>query len=450
MLFALVFVTYIVNVLIFYPGYLSLDSNLQLCQVIHRCGLSDWHPISMVLLWRLAMALSWGHVAAMLLLQLFLLWAALFLIAIYIWKRTGSRKLSVLPLMIGIMPNVLNISGVIWKDNQMAFSLLLAVSLVLIARLLVRHAIMRNVLFCTALLLVVYATTVRTNGLAATLPIAYLIFYVSGWTKNFAYTLGAALVIVAFSLGALTAANHVSGAAKGNTPGVMMSTDVTNILHKEEIRKSNVSDRLEDALLDLSDCSRFSGRLDLEYWHCVDAKKRAYFTGESYNELKNLWKKTVTAHPLSYLSYKFESYIQFMFSDDTQYIWQEGIHKEQNILGLKVKSISLGAADETYTVNFGYRYFPFLFKAWFWLLLSLLILVYTKRLKNRAVIMALSLSAILNILSFIPVSNTTDYRYIYWSAIACMIAVILLATEKRINLRPPTVRKRKSPKAHEE
>lgn len=113
-------------VLLFYPGFMSTDSLVQLLQA--RNGeLSDWHPPSMAVLWLWLEQLGLKGPAGMLVLQCGLFWAGLYLIdRAYLSDLPRSRWHLLLPL-IGFFPPVFSIMGAIWKDV-----LLLGVLLVLI------------------------------------------------------------------------------------------------------------------------------------------------------------------------------------------------------------------------------------------------------------------------------------------------------------------------------
>ncbi len=431
---------WLVNSYMFYPGYMSPDSLSQLCQAMHQCILNDWHPISMTLMWRFLISITGGYVASMLLVQVAMLWSALLLISLYIWRTTGSRKLSLLPLMIGLLPNVVNISGVIWKDDQMAFAFLLSVALALFATT-VKHKLARTVLFAMSFFVLVYGATVRTNGFVAVVPIAFFVINRSCWIKKFGYQLITSFAIAIFALTLMASLNAIFHAQKGNTLGVMMSADVVNTLPPAELQQRGISIELKQALLRLSKCSHFGQRLVFNNWHCSYAQDKYTFTQRQYDELKSLWLKATLHNPGAYTGYKLEAYSGFLFSDDSQSaVWKNGIDEVDstgtkiNKLNLEAKSVSSMAINRNYTLNFGYKYFPFVYKAWFWLAVGVSLLFYSRRLRQyRMVVVVLALSAILNILSFAPVSLPPDYRYIYWSVIASTLAVLLTVLELRYN-----------------
>ena len=136
---------WVFNVLVFSPGFMSPDSISQLVQA-ESGYFSDWHPPVLALLWR-TLILTTGHVGALLGLQTLVEWAALFGLALLVHRETASRGASLAVLGIGLLPFVLGISGVIWKDVHLAFALLAATVLALWLR---RFASPRGLLFWLA------------------------------------------------------------------------------------------------------------------------------------------------------------------------------------------------------------------------------------------------------------------------------------------------------------
>jgi hypothetical protein len=149
--------------LCFYPGYMSPDSVDQLRQA-RTHAFDDWHPPMMSLVWWVVERVIPGPFG-MLILHNVLFWGGLALI-VYFTPLPSFLAVAAI-LLIGLFPPVFALLGTIWKDVGMAASLLLGYALILYAdRRSSRTALMLGVgsLF--------YATAVRHNAVAATLPIA--------------------------------------------------------------------------------------------------------------------------------------------------------------------------------------------------------------------------------------------------------------------------------------
>lgn len=440
-----ILMAYLVNAAMFYPSFLSTDSLWQLCQAKGDCQLDSWHPVSTALVWRALLFLSGGAYSSMLLVQLLLFWAALGLLSYYLWYVTHSRKISLLPIILGFLPNIINISGVIWKDNQMAFSLLLATAVLLIGDMIIRKQKVKNLLFIISIFFIGYATTTRVNALAATIPMVLLVFIRSKWFKPNRRNLLIVTIIVSVGLWLLIPViNIASNAHKSNSQITMMLLDVVNLV--EPNRLQSAPNGLRPALEAISKCSHFNDAqsVNLRIWECTDGNDGRHYNtrelfgnGKGYEELQKYWRNVVMEHPIQYIFHKVETYSLFVFPGDDQNVWQNGINSKDvgessNRYGLSPKYPALLSADRTYTYNFGYKYFPFLYKAWFWLVIATLVVVLGRRGNGRhkSYIILLGISAILNILSYALGSLTPDYRFIYWSVIACLIAALLIFVDK--------------------
>ena len=95
--------------------------------------MTDWHPPVLALLWRILIHTT-GAISAMAALQSAVLWASFWVLARLVWKKTGSRGLSLVMLAVGLTPHVLTFTGVVWKDVHMAYALLAALAVALSAR----------------------------------------------------------------------------------------------------------------------------------------------------------------------------------------------------------------------------------------------------------------------------------------------------------------------------
>lgn len=145
---------------LFYPGSMSLDSWFQYDEA--RSGMyTDSHPPIMAWIWSLFLLIKDGP-EPMFFFHLIMFWGGLFLI----WYQSIRKgyKLYILAPLIGFLPPVLSMGGVIWKDIG------LGSSLVLVLGLLFCWNRRRNWLFYFIYFFLFYATAVRKNSLAATIP----------------------------------------------------------------------------------------------------------------------------------------------------------------------------------------------------------------------------------------------------------------------------------------
>ena len=430
LLIAIAIIGFLISLVFFYPGYRSPDSEWQLCQALSQCDMDSWHPISMTVVWKVLLRVTGGFVPMMLILQLLMFWAGALLFSLWVWQRTRKWQLAILPLALGFLPNVLNIIGVIWKDVQMASALLLATGLV-INTYNSKKTWLKIVGAVVSFMLLAYATSVRTNAIFAVLPL--IVLFVSSYNKPpkpFQKALTIALIAVSLvSVNPLL--NVIFKPQPGPSASTMYAYDIVNILPASRIA-DEAPEQIRPALLAISRCSiENNQRTNLTFWNCISQNEViSSFGGGSLSVLKSYWLSTVKSYPLRYISQKIETYIQFIFSDDGQSVWSNGgdIFSQDGIYNRYNSSISrsLRSVVYGYTMDFGYKYFSFIYKPWFWLLAALTLMIYAKRLKEyRLWVYLLCASAIMYILSYAPGSLTSDYRYIYWSVVSVLIAGIV-------------------------
>ena len=162
--------------IVFYPGYMSPDSISHLEQATGVAHLTDWHPPVITRLWGLLIGVT-GHISSMLIFQLVLLVTAMFVLSILVYQHTRNRSWALSTYMILLLPNIVNIAGVIWKDVQMAFSLTLAVMFIwfiISSKKTLGRTVKYGIVGLT-LLLILYAGMLRYNALFAVLPILFVL-----------------------------------------------------------------------------------------------------------------------------------------------------------------------------------------------------------------------------------------------------------------------------------
>ena len=76
--------------IVFYPGYMSPDSISHLEQATGVAHLTDWHPPVMTRLWGVLIGIT-SHISSMLIFQLALIVAAMFMLSIIVYRYTRNR-----------------------------------------------------------------------------------------------------------------------------------------------------------------------------------------------------------------------------------------------------------------------------------------------------------------------------------------------------------------------
>lgn len=431
---------FIFNAAIFYPGYMSNDTITQLSQVLGIERPDNMLPLAMVGVWRVLIEFT-HHVSSMMLFQLVLLWLSLTLLALYIYRETNVKKRSLLPFAISILPFVLNISGVVWKDNQMAFSLLLGCVVVLYFKYLnVKKG--RAVLLFISLALMIYASLVRYNAIIAIIPLMYLAVSQSKLFKKQYLNVLATLGVVGITAVGFSVIGAVMDATRGNPIAFVMIDDVANVAPISLIESTNAPNEFKNDIKGIKECALNKDSLVNNYWICSSSSQRSQLQSSSFSSLKHLWVSTILTHPFDYGLFKLQAFASFLLpSQGNYYVWQNGI--ESNNLNQNVKYKRLGAITSMYVNNLGYRYLSFMYEPWFWAVVCSLLITFAYREKMPETITAIVVSAGLYILSYLPTGATVDYRFIYWSVIACLVGVVLTITVYPNTLRYSTTNRKR-------
>lgn len=404
--------------IVFYPGYMSPDSISHLEQATGVAHLTDWHPPVMTRLWGLLIGVT-GHISSMLIFQLVLLVAAMFMLSILVYRHTRNRAWALSVYIIILLPNIVNIAGVIWKDVQMAFSLTLAVLLIWFIisskKSLGRVAVYGIV--GLALLLILYAGMLRYNALFAVLPILFVL--PSLLTKRFHVWSGLASVIIGLvvTIGVTIVINQPS--EKTHPITAVQLDDIVHVanLDGEHHGRWSMYKKIHDT------CRDKTKDIMNSYIICTTAAQREVLKNE-HQGVFNDWLSTIIRHPIKYVLYRLATFSIFIFPQpERMYIFQPGI--EQNQVGAAVKNEYAISGLAAYVKGGAQANVPLIFQPWLYLAI-LAFIYYTSRKirehRQRRFTRAVALSGLIYIVAYVPVAVAVDYRYIYWSVFATMVS----------------------------
>ena len=417
-------------VIIFYPGYMSPDSISHLEQATGVTHLTDWHPPVMTRLWGLLIGVT-GHISSMLIFQLVLLVAAMFMLSILVYRHTRNRAWALSVYVIVLLPNIMNIAGVIWKDVQMAFSLTLAI--LLIWFIITSKKSLGRIAMCgivgLALLLILYAGILRHNALFAVLPILFVL--PSLLTKRPHVWSGLASVIIGLvvTIGVTIVINQPS--EKTHPITAVQLDDIVHVANfdREQHGRWSMYKKIHDT------CRDKTKDIMNSYIICTTAAQREVLKNE-HQGVFNDWLSTIIRHPIKYVSYRLATFSIFIFPQpERMYIFQPGI--EQNQVGAAVKNEYAISGLVAYVKGGAQANIPLIFQPW--LYLAVLVFIYYKsgRIREqvqRHFIRAVALSGLIYIVAYFPMAVAVDYRYMYWSVFAAILSglfTIILSRSKK-------------------
>lgn len=417
-------------IVIFYPGYMSPDSISHLEQATGVSHLTDWHPPVMTRLWGLLIGVT-GHISSMLIFQLVLLVVAMFVLSSFVYRHTRNRAWALSTYMILLLPNIVNIAGVIWKDVQMAFSLTLAVILIwfIISSKKPLGRTAKYGIVGLALLSILYAGMLRHNALFAVLPILFVLPRL--FTKRLPVWSGFACIVAGLivTIGVTAVINQLS--EKTHPITAVQLDDIVHVANfdREHHGRWSMYKKIHDT------CRDKTKDIMNSYIICTTATQREVLKNE-HQGVFNDWLSTIIRHPIRYASYRLATFSIFLFPQpERMYIFQPGI--EQNQIGVAVKNEYAISSLAAYVKGGAQTNIPLIFQPW--LYLAVLAFVYYKsgRIREhmqRRFIRAVALSGLVYIMAYFPMAVAVDYRYIYWSVFAAILSglfTIILSRPKK-------------------
>ncbi|MFF0143602.1 GtrA family protein [Streptomyces sp. NPDC005227] len=426
------FCGYVVST-VFHPGFLTADSVEQLLQAQGTRPVTDWHPPVMALLWRILIHTT-GALSALAALQAALLWGALWLLAVSVWKRTGSRPLSLLMLGIGLAPHIANFTGVVWKDVHMAYALLAVCALALFARELpTGHGRARCAVLTLGLLFMAYAILVRKNGFPAVLPLLPMLVIALWPRPGRRRWLIAAASLLAFSIVGGVAVSSATDPLAVRQYAQIPLDDVTHVLTPQEVRsaaeQAGATSSFANHLGVTAENCRRKRILWDAYFTCYPHNRGyrdkigPHFTSREADVLVKMWLQQMPHQASGYLKYRARTFARLLFEGNLRYVSGTFPGTPKNV---RVDP-SLDAVMRSYVTGFAHD-LSWLFQAWFWLAVAL-VLTLRRRWPGpwSREVRLLGLSSVLYIACYLPTAPQANYRYVYWPALAGTFALTLIA-----------------------
>ncbi|MET9834779.1 hypothetical protein ABZ078_37115 [Streptomyces sp. NPDC006385] len=408
---------------VFAPGYMSPDSIDQLRQAMGRAPLTDWHPPVLSLVWRALIAVT-GTPASMAVLQSVIFWGVLWVVAWCVWELTASRPGSLAVLGLGLTPPVVTFVGVVWKDVHVAVALLAASAVAFVGlRLRQRDSrpptAMRWGLLWLGVIFLAYAMLVRKNAFFAAIPV-FVLLVLALWRAPGRRTWATCTAaLVACLVLPTTAISWMARPVQTKQAAQIMLDDLVHVLTAEELRSANVPPDLRDRLVAAAEKCDREGVLSDAYWACYERPADG-LTGDS-DQITSLWLHEMSGHVPGYLQYRLRLFASLLF--ETGYPYHPGV--SGNDLGMEVAHPWLEDTLDSYVSGAATDVRP-LFRGWFWLAAALVLAIRPGRGTFSLPIRALGISSAAYVLGYLPIMPATNYRYVYWPALACTLGLLLL------------------------
>ena len=454
---------------LFWPGRVNVDIANQYLQATGKIPYSDWHPPVMSAVWRILIDIT-GDPGSLLLLQVGLLAAAVWGIGVLVHRSGAPRWVSLLGPTIMVTPWVVSQMTTLWKDTQMAVSILLAVVLIMITRFVPKTWL----LWLPALALLVYAVGVRKNAVFAVVPIAMY----GGWClmhlwrnrrgrsgdsattvsespetseppaapakkgRPLLLTAASSLIVLVLIGGGVKVTDAVIDSQMGVTKTGQISQifldDVMFSVPDAELKKSGAPKELTDHISSARDKCLEKGEIWDSYWNCYGkGESGGNFSPIAHQDaLKQLWLDHVITHPLRYAEYRAAVFSYYFFTSGVEY-WPAEWHGEATKVDIEKGNPKADYIVRPYVEDFALGAFPMLFAPWFWTLVAVVMLglAYRAHRHGRGAtvnrrsfwpeITTLAASALCYVFGYFPIVPANHFRYTFWPALALTLAVVL-------------------------
>lgn len=425
----LCFVGFLLNYLTYFPGFMSPDSLDQFRQAL-RGQYDDWHPPVFAYVWRQLNKIEEGP-ELMLALHLIFLWLSCYLFSMSF--RNAIWRIGIF-LLFFLAPFIHNFSGWILKDVAMAFSWLLATSVIF-------HQISKNIHYknekpryaIAAIIgiLLLYGCWLRYNAIVALLPlvIAFVWTFLPNKKKKTKIIYSIVFMLLVFF--GQPAFNKLFLKANVNYTEAQIYFHDLSAIYIETGENVFPNSVYKNQQFDTTYIRTKYNPLDVTalLWN-TDNKTLLYYNKELTNDLKNAWLKAIWNHSSVYIKHRCYIYYKFLALDKDinltyYYIW---IHP--NDLDLKIYESTLYKKYATYIST---QKEMFYFRTWFWIFLNIALLPLYFLVRNRSyrlLYTCVALSGFLYTAPQIIVANFIyDFRYIYWSCFACIVSVLILIAD---------------------
>jgi hypothetical protein len=416
-------VGFLLCVIAFYPGYMSPDSIRQLTEG-RAWSFTDWHPPLMAALWGITDRVIPGPFG-MLLLHNAGFWGAL---AIF-WRMTFRRSvwLGLCLVGLGFAPPVLALLSTIWKDVGLGVSLLLVSALLYIARRTnYKSALLVSIPF------LFYGYGVRQNAASAILPLALWTGFIACRVFPSLQTKAGVRLVLPFVLGfgyffllttCVLATTWVL--TRGRSSYILQSV----LLHDLTAISKERGEALFPSYI-LRD-KNFALENALAYYAPDQATAltrgehpplRLTENSEEIAALRAKWLEVVPSNKAIYLRHRWE-----MFK------WVIGFEKEHVCFPYLATARQFGGYDvNNWRIHQYLRALfwklrdTFLFRGFFWLLASLVMLCLALRGRlqdDLELVFVLALSGFLYGVAYFFIAPSCDFRYLWWTVLSALVSM---------------------------
>lgn len=401
------------TVLVLYPGYMTHDATF-VYKYISDWHLGDWQSPLMTIVWWLIDPISPGP-GSMFLFAAGLYWLSFALIGTAVARRRSGLAL-IVPLL-GLAPPGFFLLSMIWRDILFAAGWLLAAALAYVAA--ERGGVLRLALCALALIPLGFGILLRPNAFVAA-PI--LLAYIAGPTR-FEWKRAALLFVPALAGGyALIHLVYydILDVRREFPLHSLFVFDLGGITHFSGANQFPVTWNAEETALLTSRC--YDPKLWDSYWTLEPCRfvmarlQRSDRVIFGTPRLIKAWFRALSTHPLAYIEHRLTFMSTFLTGDKLVLELDKATLPDQSPLAHNRYFLWLLPLYQALRSTILFRV-----GLWFVFASAIVGLAWpTRTTPSGAFAVSTAGCGLIYILSFAVLGVATDFRYAYWSVLACL------------------------------
>lgn len=412
--YLIVFILMSLTCYCFFPGLMSYDSIYQYAQVKGDTILTSSHPVIMAYTW-MFLAHVYDNPGVLFIAFQLLYWVGIYFLAASLYERYASKI--VFTVVFGLFPPLFIISLHVWKDVGMLVTLILGTAAS------IQFVKTKNLVFLAITILAfLYSMLIRDNSIIIVIPLFSIIIHKSYHLKKTCImTIG--LVLLWFGCQQLLN----SKIQKNYTLGTILVWDLAAIA--KETNTNVFPDYLvkgdEQQFLENVNAN-FNPYINVPVFTAVN-----FDPGESNRkDLLRHWLKTIVKHPKAYLKHRVEVFSQLFAIGKEKAFYTFNMGIQENTYGIGFKNLTSEQLTKVFNF-FDKLSFLIFYKAWVYLILNVVLFIYTvipiKRndLQEYSYISALTSSGIATAGSLLIIAPAGDFRYIIWVIASALISLAI-------------------------
>ena len=399
-----------------YPGYLSIDSTLQLYQV--RTGdYSDAFPPIMTAVWSLLEDVLSGPF------PMVLLQSGLFLFGLAALLRTilSPRAAAFTAIGVLLFPPVYATMCCVWPDPLMAGCLLAAGGALVQADKRWQMA---------GLILLVGALGCRPEIVFAIIPLLLLALPPARWWKRIGFALAVTILLAGISR---LAEWGVTDIKTWEWQQRLMLTDTVNTVRRLHLKEGGAAKAFEGfAIVDPKDLpNRLSPKREAFDWYPLTHGDKRPFdlvtSDEGSARMAATWRRTITKYPFAYLKHR-ELVVKGLLLLEGKSAVFDSFGDVELLGALHHRASPSGWEDGMRAWIRAAGHTP-LFRPVIYVLIAIGVLIYER--KRRTVASTLAASALLYLATLAFLSPAVEYRLAHWMVTAGFAAGVAVLVARR-------------------